>query len=67
MKKLFGNNIRPSCEYCMLANFEGNQFVCSKNKSIRNYKCRSFKYDPLRRVPNASPALQQFSPEDFVL
>lgn len=67
MKKLFGNNIEPSCEYCKLARFEENQFVCSKNKSIRNYKCKSFDYDPLKRAPKATPALQQFSPEDFVL
>lgn len=67
MKKLFGNNIAPSCEYCSLAQFKDDKYICSRNKNIKDYKCRSFAYDPLRRVPKSSPALRQFSPEDFII
>ncbi len=67
MKKLFGNNIKPSCEYCELAKFENKTYVCTKNKEIINEKCKKFEYNPLKRVPKSSPALQQFSPEDFAL
>ena len=31
------------------------------------YKCKKFRYDPLRRVPKRPPKLPAFSPEDFSL
>lgn len=67
MKKLFGNNITPNCEYCELAYYSGGKFICTKNKMIVNNKCRKFKYDPLKRVPNSTPSLDKYSLEDFVL
>ena len=67
MKKLFGNNITPNCEYCELAQFSGGNFICTKNKVLVNNKCRKFKYDPLKRVPNSTPSLDKYSLEDFVL
>ncbi len=67
MKKLFGNNIEPKCEYCELAQYSGGKFLCTKNKMIVNNKCRKFKYDPLKRVPNSTPSLDRYSLEDFVL
>lgn len=67
MKKLFGNNIKPSCEYCEMSSFFEGNIVCNKNKEIANGKCRSFEYAPLKRVPKSTPVLQQFSPEDFTL
>ena len=67
MKKLFGNNIKPECQYCDIAKIEQESFICTKNKEIINNKCKKFVYNPLKRVPKTSPALQQFSPEDFSL
>ncbi len=67
MKKLFGNNIKPDCEYCDYAKFENESYFCTKNKTIINEKCKKFQYNPLKRVPKASPALQQYSPDDFRL
>ena len=67
MKKLFGNNITPNCEYCELAQFSSGKFICTKNKVLVNNKCRKFKYDPLKRVPNSTPSLDKYSLEDFVL
>ena len=67
MKKLFGNNITPNCEYCELAQYSGGKFICNKNKVLVNNKCRKFKYDPLKRVPNSTPSLDKYSLEDFVL
>ena len=67
MKKSFGNNITPNCEYCELAQYSGGKFICTKNKVLVNNKCRKFKYDPLKRVPNSTPSLDKYSLEDFVL
>ncbi|MDD5796819.1 MAG: hypothetical protein PUD24_07815 [Oscillospiraceae bacterium] len=67
MKKLFGNNIKPCCDYCEFSAVSDGKMCCSKNKTFENEKCRSFKYDPLKRVPKTTPALGQFSPEDFAL
>lgn len=68
MKKLFGNNIKPDCKYCTHAFFGKATVSCDKGKSIgENGKCRSFKYEPLRRVPSATPVLENFSAEDFKL
>lgn len=67
MKKLFGNNIKPCCDYCEFSAVSDGKIGCSKNKTFENEKCRSFKYDPLKRVPKTTPVLGQYSPEDFAL
>lgn len=67
MKKLFGNNITPSCKYCDLSRFEDNVFYCAKNRKNIDHKCKKFQYNPLKRVPKSTPALQQFSSDDFSL
>lgn len=50
-KKLFGKNIKPSCTYCLNSVYENDTCHCIKNKTIIDDKCKSFKYDPLMRVP----------------
>lgn len=66
-KKLFGGNISCSCEYCTHNTARDGDVACEKNKTIKRGKCRSFSYDPFRRVPHGTPELPQYSPEDFAL
>lgn len=65
MKKLFGNNINPDCEYCDYYNKDGEQNICEAKKEIKNGKCRKFLYNPTLRTPKSEAKIQQFSKEDF--
>lgn len=69
-KKLFGNNIAPSCACCHFGTIapDGKMIQCSKRGLVAPvYKCNKFTYDPLKRVPKRLPPLPTFSPEDFDL
>ncbi len=52
-KKLFGNNIKPSCKYCESAtSVEGNVIKCSKFGDVKAYdSCKKYVYNPLKRIP----------------
>ena len=52
-KKLFGNNIKPACRYCMNCKHgENNKLVCSKYGDVQSYdSCKSYQYSPLKRIP----------------
>ena len=68
--KLFGSNISPACEYCAKAKKSVRQGVmlCSKKGIVQpDFKCRSFEYDPIKRVPHGRAKPMQFSKEDFEL
>lgn len=66
-KKLFGNNIEPSCDYCSFGiKNEDGALICL-NGSVSDGACRKFEYDPLKREPYKTPLLGDFSPEDFML
>ncbi|MCD8026443.1 MAG: hypothetical protein LUF33_05845 [Clostridiales bacterium] len=65
--KLFGQNINPDCAYCENAVFENDFAVCTKNKRIQKGKCRSFKYDPLLRIPKNIKFTSSYAKDDFVL
>ena len=49
-KKLFGNNIKPSCKYCEMATAgEGDKIKCSKFGDVKSYdSCKKFIYSPLK-------------------
>ncbi len=64
-KKLFGNNIDASCEYCHHAQKVNDIFICTLNKTLTNGKCMQFSYNPLMRVPRTMPNLPKFDPKDF--
>ena len=69
-RKLYGNNIQPSCEYCAHARraADGRVMLCRKRGIVPLYHhCRRFVYDPLKRIPYRQPALEKFQPEDFKL
>jgi hypothetical protein len=58
--KLFGNGIEPDCSYC--ANFSDG--ACRLN---RDGPCGGFRYDPLKRTPDGTPALKKHDPGEFKL
>lgn len=66
-KKMFGNNIETSCKYCDNSTDSENGFICRLNKSIKNGKCRKFKYNPTMRIPLEQVSIGDFSKEDFTL
>lgn len=52
-KKLFGNNIKPACKYCLLCTpMENDKYSCSKFGDVKAYDaCKKFTYNPLMRIP----------------
>ncbi len=68
MAKLFGNDIEPACVYCLhgRTSSDGVMILCRRHGPVvPHYKCRKFKYNPLKRVPRRLPKLPSFSKEDF--
>ena len=68
---LFRKQIEPHCAYCQRGTqLEDGSILCKKKGVVQAADhCRSFRYDPLKRVP-PRPAvldLKQFSDEDFSL
>jgi len=57
---LFRDNIEPRCAYCAKSRpLDDNDVICSKHGVVSlAYSCRSFKYDPLKRVPPRTGELQ---------
>lgn len=47
---------------------DSDMILCYKKGVLQpDYKCRSFKYDPLRREPKKAPVLPEYTFEDFKL
>lgn len=69
-KPLFGATIQPSCEYCVFSrpSQDSGMFYCQKKGIVENtFHCRSFSYDPLRRIPKRRPPMPSFTADDFKL
>ena len=68
---LFQKSIEPRCAYCAHGREAGEgQILCPKKGVMAaGSHCRSFKYDPLRRVPPrpAKLAGMELGDEDFKL
>ena len=68
MGKLYGNGVIPRCLYCEHGQaVQDSEHINCRYKGVvtDGYSCRRFRYDPLKRVPHAPPALPRFSHEDF--
>ena len=63
--KLFGQNISPDCAYCSNAIFENEVIYCAKSRRIEKNKCKSFKYDPLMRVPKKAVIKKTYTADNF--
>ncbi|OJU13893.1 MAG: hypothetical protein BGN88_10865 [Clostridiales bacterium 43-6] len=69
-RRLYGNNIPPKCEYCLIGVLSEDEtaILCRKKGIVPpSFHCRRFQYDPLKRVPKKAPALLEFTTEDFSL
>lgn len=69
-KKLFGNNIIPSCEYCQREKDVNFKEKCLRSKeNISEEKCKYFVYNPLKRIPIKGKNFRKniYNDEDFQL
>lgn len=66
-KKLFGNNIKPSCKYCEMAkSMSGEIITCEKFGEVKAYDaCKKFAYDPLKRIPKKELSLAKSAVNDI--
>ena len=68
---LFRKKIPRSCSTCQhSAVFDDEQFICIKRGVVENtFSCRKFRYDPCKRIPAKSKALNfsRYLEEDFSL
>ena len=55
---IFRKHVEPACTYCRYSSpAEEGTCICLKRGIVSDWdSCRRFSYDPLRRVPEASPA-----------
>lgn len=71
MKKLnFNNNNSKYCLNCVNGNFleYTDEIFCTKKGFVDKFsKCLKYKYDPLKRRPEANSTSVGFSEEDFKL
>jgi len=67
-RKLYGNNIDPSCEFCVHGrrSSDGKAILCPKKGVMPLYHhCRKFVYDPLKRMPKRPPDISKYQESDF--
>ncbi len=68
---LFEKKIEPRCAYCQRgAPLSEDSILCIRKGIVSpDWHCRSFRYDPLKRVPPRPPApdFSKLKDEDFVL
>ncbi len=60
----------PACGICShgILSPDGETVLCIKTGiRLLDSSCRSFKYDPLKRVPRRAPIVGGFTEEDFKL
>ena len=68
--KLFRRDIEPRCAYCSRAGvLDDTRMTCRKRGIVRaDSSCRSFRYDPTRRIPPKPAVLRgTFTDADFHL
>ena len=68
LKKLFGKNIEPQCEYCLFCvKKSGGAAVCRYGMPSENKVCGKYSHDPLKREPRVLPSMRKFTADDFKL
>ena len=71
LKKLLNKkSISPSCSYCEYGKLspDGETVLCKKKGIVeKDFSCRKFSYDVLKRQPKRPLPLQKFNEEDFSL
>lgn len=72
MKKRLLNKKKypPSCSHCRHGRIapDGGSVLCVKKGIVEtDGKCRSYTYDPLKRVPMKAPKLAEADPSEYEL
>ena len=68
VKKLFGKNIPPSCEYCQFSvKKRGGSIICRYGIPSDDHERKKYIYDPLKREPKSLPKIPRFTADDFKL
>ena len=71
VKKLLNKKeISPSCSYCAYGKLspDGETVLCKKKGVVeKDFACRKFQYDVLKRQPKRPIELEKYNPEDFSL
>ncbi len=63
--KLYDNQ-NPACAYCRYGICRGQVVLCEyKGVVDKAFKCRKFKYDPIKRIPIPPVPLPEYDMEDF--
>ena len=69
-KSPFNKRLEKHCEYCVhgaVLDFD-DQIICKKRGvTDKTDSCRSYKYDPLKRIPVKVKFAGDFTEEDFKL
>ena len=65
---LFNEDLPPACEYCEHGRL-GSDFkmILCKHRGVVSpyFRCKKFRYSPIRRTPKRLPKLPDFNPSDF--
>lgn len=68
---LFRKKIQRCCAYCALGTkISDDQILCAKRGTVAiDHRCRKFKYDPCKRIPRKSKALDfsKYDNDDYSL
>lgn len=69
--RLFGNRIPPACRYCEagcgFSAVDGTVLCEKKGVVAADYRCRHYRYDPLKREPKRRARVLEHSEKDFSL
>ncbi len=66
--KYFNNNISPACEYCEYGRDSNDMVLCKLKGVVSPYfRCKKFKYSPVRREPKPMPTPPKRDPSEFSL
>ena len=61
---------RKSCEFCENATVisDEDNILCGKYGIVKKeFCCKKYTYDPLKRVPKPLPPMPKLSEEDFII
>ncbi|MCR5484232.1 MAG: hypothetical protein K6F09_01440 [Clostridiales bacterium] len=60
--------VEPKCRHCEYGRLtpDGETVLCIKRGIMEaDSSCRSFSYDPLKRIPRKAPKIPEYSADDF--
>lgn len=64
------NEITPACDICAhgIISADGENVLCPRTGvRLLDSQCKSFKYDPIKRVPRRRMSKGEFTVDDFKL